>query len=320
MNVCRSPKSSLEFEQYYQLRWQVLRQPWGQTLGSERDKLEQESIHRMVIDENNKVLAVGRLEKSSQFSGQIRFMAVSPAAQGQGLGRKIIKALELQAQKLGITNLTLNARENALFFYQKLGYQSHGFSHLLFDEIKHFAMSKTLTPANKHQLTSSMVLQDIWHDTIPLSKAMNIQISYYDGKQLITHCDKSFNKNLHNTMFAGSIYTLATLSGWGWVYLQLQQLQLKGDIVLAKANIDYHAPITGLAYAKVSAESVSAGFSRLDEGKNARIHLTVHIYSGENVAATFTASYAVLAAKIKSDLETKVELKPKPKPETDFES
>jgi len=297
MNVCRSPKTVPEFERYYQLRWQILRKPWDQPLGSERDGLEQESIHRMIIDTNDNVLAVGRLEKSSQFSGQIRFMAVSSKTQGQGLGQQIIAALEHQAKKLGITEVTLNAREDVIGFYQKLGYSLQGFSHLLFDEIKHFTMSKTLTHANNHQLQTSTALQDVWHETIPLSKAMNIQISYFDGKELIAHCDGGFNKNLHNTMFAGSIYTLATLSGWGWVYLQLQQQQLKGDIVLAKADIKYHAPIAGIGYAKVVAELVSGDFTRLTLGKNARVNLTVHLYSGEDIAATFTGSYAVLAPK-----------------------
>ena len=297
MNVCRSPKTVPEFERYYQLRWQILRKPWDQPLGSERDGLEQESIHRMIIDVNDNVLAVGRLEKSSQFSGQIRFMAVSSKVQGQGLGQQIIAALEHQAQKLGITEVTLNAREDAIGFYQKQGYSLQDFSHLLFDEIKHFTMSKTLTHANNHQLQISTALQGVWHETIPLSKAMNIQISYFDGKELIAHCDGGFNKNLHNTMFAGSIYTLATLSGWGWVYLQLQQQQLKGDIVLAKAEIKYHAPIAGIGYAKVVAESLSGDFTRLTLGKNARVNLTVHLYSGDDIAATFTGSYAVLAPK-----------------------
>ena len=298
MNVCRSPKTALEFEQYYQLRWQILRQPWEQPLGSERDDLEQESIHRMIIDENDNVLAVGRLEKSSQFAGQIRFMAVNTNTQGQGLGQQIIAALEHQAQKLGITEVTLNAREDAVGFYQKLGYSLQGFSHLLFGEIKHFVMSKVLIHESNHQLQVSTALQNVWHETIPLSKAMNIKISYFDGKELIAHCDGGFNKNLHNTMFAGSIYTLATLSGWGWVYLQLQQRQLKGDIVLAKADIKYHAPIAGIGYAKVSAGSVSGDFTRLTLGKNARINLTVHLYNGENIAATFTGNYAVIAPKL----------------------
>ena len=297
MSVCRSPKTAEEFEQYYQLRWQVLRQPWGQALGSERDNLEQESFHRMIIDENSKVLAVGRLEKVSQYSGQIRFMAVCNDVQGQGLGQQIIAALELQAQLQGMTELTLNARENALGFYQKLAYSSQGFSHLLFGEIKHFTMSKKLASAANHQQEKAMALQNTWHNTIPLSKAMNIQIAHFDEEKLISHCDGSFNKNLHNTMFAGSIYTLATLSGWGWVYLQLQRLQYKGDIVLAKADINYHAPITGFGYAKVSVDSVSGDFNRLKLGKNAHINLTAHLYNGDNVAATFTGSYVVLPAK-----------------------
>jgi len=297
MNLCRSPKTAEEFEQYYQLRWQVLRQPWAQVLGSERDTLEQESFHRMITDENNKVLAVGRLEKTSQFSGKIRFMAVCESAQGQGLGRQMIEALEQQAKILGITDISLNARDNALTFYHKLGYTSQGFSHLLFDEIKHFSMSKQLAHDESHQHVAASALQSVWHDTIPLSKAMNIQISHYDGKQLITHCDGEFNKNLHNTMFAGSIYTLATLSGWGWVYLQLQQLQLKGDIVLAKADIEYHAPIKGIGYAIVLEGSVEGDFTRLKQGRNARINLTAHLYNGENIAATFTGSYAVLPIK-----------------------
>jgi thioesterase domain-containing protein len=297
MKDCRSPQSTAEFDKYYHLRWQVLRQPWGQVLGSERDSLEQESIHRMIIDAHDKVLAVGRLEKTSQFSGQIRFMAVCPESQGQGLGQKMIKALELQAQHLGITDITLNARENALGFYQKLGYSSQGFSHLLFDDIKHFTMTKKLVSAANHQPEKAIALQNTWHSTIPLSKAMNIQIAHFDQEQLITHCDGSFNKNLHNTMFAGSIYTLATLTGWGWIYLQLERLKYQGDIVLAKANIEYHAPITGFGYAKVCADSVSGDFTRLNNGKNARINLTAHLYNGDNVAATFTGSYAVLPIK-----------------------
>lgn len=297
MNVCRSPNNASELEQYYQLRWKILREPWGQPIGSERDTLEDQSIHRMIIDDDGDVLAVGRLEKSSQYSGQIRFMAVSDKAKGQGLGRQIVEALEYQAQLLGITDISLNARELALGFYHKLGYSSQGFSHLLFDAIKHYAMRKTITAANDHNNEASSALQTVWHNTIPLSKAMDIQISYFDERQLITHCDEQFNKNLHNTMFAGSIYTLATLTGWGWVYLQLQQLQLKGDIVLAKANIEYHSPIKGIGYAKVCAESVSGDLSRLTQGKNARMKLITHLYSGDNIAATFTGSYAVLAPK-----------------------
>ncbi len=302
MNTLRSPETKDELARYYQLRWQILRKPWGQQLGSEQDEYEKQAIHRMVIDEQGDILAIGRLEKADKHQGRIRFMAVSETAQGQGLGKQIIDELELKASQLGMKEITLNAREHAIGFYQKLGYQTTEFSHTLFDEIKHYTMIKKLGHHSSHQKEAAQELQDIWHDTIPLSKAMALQISYYDGEKLMTHCDAEFNQNLHHTMFAGSIYTLATLTGWGWVYLALQKKRqdeetLNGDIVLAEANIKYHAPIKGLAYGQVVQDNASGEFDNLLKGKNIRINLVAHIYCGENIAATFTASYVVLPKK-----------------------
>jgi thioesterase domain-containing protein len=158
-------------------------------------------------------------------------------------------------------------------------------------------MQKALTPNSNHQLDASLALQKIWYDTIPMSKAMNVQISYFDGKSLITHCAFDFNKNIHNTMFAGSIYTLATLSGWGWIYLQLQQQGLTGTIVLAEANIEYFKPILAPGYAKLIDEDITGEVNLLRKDKSTRISLVVNIYNGEMIAAKFAGSYAVLPVK-----------------------
>jgi len=299
MTTLRSPKTVEELTRYYQLRWEILRKPWGQKQGSEQDKYEKQAIHKMVINEQGEILAVGRLEKVDKYQGKIRFMAVSEKAQGQGLGQQIINALEQQASQLGMKEITLNARENAVGFYQKRGYQTVKFSHTLFDEIKHYTMVKQLNVHSLHKIELAQTLLGIWHKTIPLSKAMELQISYYDGQKLMTYCDADFNQNLHHTMFAGSIYTLATLTGWGWVYLALQEKQqeqknLRGDIVLAEANIKYHAPIKGLAYGQVVQKDVSGDFDNLLQGKKARIKLVAHVYCGDKIAATFQASYVVL--------------------------
>ena len=50
MNIIE-PKSSEEFRKYYNLRYEILRKPWGQPKGSERDDGEDMSSHRMIIDE-----------------------------------------------------------------------------------------------------------------------------------------------------------------------------------------------------------------------------------------------------------------------------
>ena len=36
----RSPNTDLEFEAYYELRWRVLRKPWGQARGTEHDEYD----------------------------------------------------------------------------------------------------------------------------------------------------------------------------------------------------------------------------------------------------------------------------------------
>ena len=170
---------------------------------------------------------------------------------------------------------------------------------MLYNEIQHYLMKKKLNALSTHLADNSNNLEEIWHKTIPLSKAMNISIGHSDGDNFVTSCDPAFNKNLHNTMFAGSIYTLATLTGWGWVYLTLKEQEeintkFNGDIVLAEANIRYHSPIKGLAYGKVIEQNVSGNFDNLLLQKKARIHIEAHIFCGENIAATFKGSYFIL--------------------------
>jgi len=140
------PNSSAEFEQYYNLRYEVLRKPWLQPKGSEKDDGDKSSIHRMIIDESNgKAVAVGRLQFNTSEEAQIRYMAVSDNYQLKGYGNIIVKTLEDIALKKGIRNIILQARENALKFYWKNGYEIIEKSYLLFDEIQHWLMVKKIT-------------------------------------------------------------------------------------------------------------------------------------------------------------------------------
>ena len=139
------PTNPEEYKKYYILRYEVLRKPWGQPLGSERDEREETSIHRMMIDKKTgKALAVGRLQFNSTDEAQIRYMAVADEFQGQGLGSRIISVLEEVAQRNGNKWMILSARENALQFYNNNGYEIVKKTHLLFDEIQHWLMQKEL--------------------------------------------------------------------------------------------------------------------------------------------------------------------------------
>ena len=140
------PKTYDELKKYYNLRYEVLRKPWFQPKGSERDDKEETSFHRMIIDKSNgKAVAVGRLQFNTIEEAQIRFMAVSNHYRGMGYGTKIVKALDNIAREKGSRKIILQSRENAVKFYEKNGYKIIEKSYLLFDEIQHWLMEKELS-------------------------------------------------------------------------------------------------------------------------------------------------------------------------------
>ncbi len=139
----REPKTKKEYEKYYDLRWKILRKPWSQTKGSEKDDLEEQSIHLMAW-EKGKPLGVGRVHFNSSKEAQVRYMAVEEDLQGKGVGTMILKALEKNAKRKGADYIVLNARESAVDFYKKHGYRIVGRSHTLFGVIPHYEMRKKL--------------------------------------------------------------------------------------------------------------------------------------------------------------------------------
>ncbi len=137
----RSPKTELEWVNYYDLRYRILRQPWNQPIGSEKNEGDSTGIH-LALFESGIIKAVARLDISGEKVSQVRFVAVEEACQGKGLGKLVMNEVEKIAISRGDTLLILHAREVALPFYTKQGYQLIEKSHLLFDKIQHFLMQK----------------------------------------------------------------------------------------------------------------------------------------------------------------------------------
>ena len=138
----KEPQNPKEFEAYYLLRYAVLRKPWDQPVGSEKDANEDTSIHIMACDENNHVLGVCRVQFNSETEAQLRFMAVKENTQGLGIGRKLIEYAESKAKAKGSVTMILQSREIAVDFYKKCGYVVVEKSFLMWDLIQHYLMKK----------------------------------------------------------------------------------------------------------------------------------------------------------------------------------
>lgn len=142
MNIeIRTPITPKEWEQYYALRYDVLRKPLNQPLGSERNDGDLTGIH-FALYENGMLRAIARLDKTDEITAQTRFVAVDTVAQGKGFGKLIMDAVEAKSIARGDKKMILHARDYALPFYLRLGYTEIEKSYKLFDVLQHYLMEK----------------------------------------------------------------------------------------------------------------------------------------------------------------------------------
>ena len=97
----------------------------------------------MVTNNKGKVIGVGRLHFVNTKESQIRYMAVDKNFRKKGVGNAIVHNLEIHSLNNYRNKIILNARENAVIFYSKLGYINLGKIDVGID-IKHFQMKKNL--------------------------------------------------------------------------------------------------------------------------------------------------------------------------------
>ena len=142
--IIKSPETELEWDKYFNFRWEMLRKPLGMSKETLKDELEDESYHLIAVDEQKEVIGGGRLHFNNNREGQIRYMAVSNTIQRKGLGSAIVSELEAIAREKGIQEMVLNARENAISFYLSMGYKETGL-YKSDTGIPHITMCKKLT-------------------------------------------------------------------------------------------------------------------------------------------------------------------------------
>lgn len=139
-----SPVSEDEFKKYFHTRWKILREPWGRLPGTEQDDSDKTSVHRMLVTESNEIIAVGRLHFNSAEQAQIRYMGVTEKFRGTGAGTILINDLEKIASEKNAKQIILQARENAVQFYQSNGFIITEKTHILFGTIQHYLMQKKI--------------------------------------------------------------------------------------------------------------------------------------------------------------------------------
>lgn len=143
------------------------------------------------------------------------------------------------------------------------------------------------------------VLENYLHDNIPLSRAMGIRVLIASPARILLECPLEPNINHHGTAFGGSIAACATLAGWCWLHVFMQERQLPAKLVISGSSMDYLMPISGGFTAELrppSLETILAFTQTYARRGSARIELEVDILCKGEIAAQFKGTYAALAS------------------------
>ena len=143
------PRTFSQLEEYFRLRWRVLREPLGYPRGAEKDDLDHAAFHVTARDRDDRLVGIGRVHFNDDDEAQIRFMATEPKRRRRGVGRAVAERLEQIAAKHGMKRIVLNARLEAVGFYECLGYTAVGPGPTLAPSVEHVRMEKSLVGSRK---------------------------------------------------------------------------------------------------------------------------------------------------------------------------
>jgi thioesterase domain-containing protein len=140
-------------------------------------------------------------------------------------------------------------------------------------------------------------LQAAWHREIPLAAAMEVSVASCASDEIAVRAPLLPNRNLHGTAFAGSLFSVCVLTGWGMTWLALQRRDLAGVIVVADSRIRYRRAVSGeiLCRCRVEAGVLDESLAPLAASGRASLPLLCTIDADDKVAVSFEGKYVVHA-------------------------
>jgi ribosomal protein S18 acetylase RimI-like enzyme len=133
---------SSEYQQMVKLRDTILRKPLG--LSFTPEDLEKEKDNMLIgAFDDERMLGCCMLVEEQPDIVRLRQMAVLNDLQGKGIGRALMNFAENLARDRGYKIIRMHARDNAVGFYEKVGYRIKG-DKFIEITIPHYVMEKDL--------------------------------------------------------------------------------------------------------------------------------------------------------------------------------
>jgi predicted GNAT family N-acyltransferase len=139
----RFASSAEDRELAYELRHQVFDLEQHISRALDRDTHDHNANHVVCFDPAGRCVGTGRLVRLDARSAMIGRMATATDHRGQGVGDKVLEALERMAALRGIADVVVHAQLGAAPFYLHRGYVQEG-TQFLDSGVPHLLVRKTL--------------------------------------------------------------------------------------------------------------------------------------------------------------------------------
>lgn len=137
--------------------------------------------------------------------------------------------------------------------------------------------------------------QELLHTKIPITRSMGVRVEDYDGERLVLSAPLEANVNHLGTAFGGSLNALAVLSGYGLLWLEMQDAEC--HIVIRESSISYDRPVKGELRAtcvRPQAEALAEFKQTFHEKGKARVTLTATIEDDGITCVRFEGIFVAL--------------------------
>ena len=137
--------------------------------------------------------------------------------------------------------------------------------------------------------------EEFFHEQIPLTQAMGVRVVAHAETGFAIQAPVALNYNHLHTAFGGSINAIATLAGYGFVWLQLRDEA--AHVVIRESSIRFHQPVREeiIAVCETPTPDELQKFRcQLERNDRARLKLRVRVEENGATAATFEGVFVAL--------------------------
>ncbi len=138
--------------------------------------------------------------------------------------------------------------------------------------------------------------EEFFHRQIPLTRAMGVRVTADDERGFSVEAPVALNYNHLHTAFGGSINAVATLAGYGLLWMELRETT--AHLLIAGSAIRFLRPVRETISAtcvRPAAEKLASFQATLRETGKARIALRVRVEENGEAAAEFQATFVAVA-------------------------